>query len=101
MKECHHRIWGIRFKLEVNAKYLKQMIREPDLLNAPMTRWVTYCQLFDFELCHVPADKHAVVDGLSRRPSTEDDSDESDGEEQLERLIGSVIVGCTPQAGSP
>lgn len=93
MKECRHRIWGVHFRLDVDASYLKKMIHEPDLPNAPMTRWVTYIQLFSFELNHVPANKHRVEDGLSRRPPTDDDSGESDGEGELEKLIGSTSRG--------
>ena len=88
MKECRHRIWGVHFRLDVDASYLKKMIHEPDLPNAPMTRWVTYIQLFDFELNHVPADKHRVEDGLSRRAPADEDSSESNGEGELTRLIG-------------
>ncbi|TFY61408.1 hypothetical protein EVJ58_g4516 [Rhodofomes roseus] len=90
IKECRHRIWGIHFRLDVDASYLKQMIHEPDLPNAPMTRWVTYIQLFDFELNHVPAAKHKAEDGLSRRRPAGDDSGESDGEDELDRHIGSA-----------
>ncbi|TFY52589.1 hypothetical protein EVJ58_g9929 [Rhodofomes roseus] len=90
IKESRHRVWGVHFRLDVDASYLKQMIHEPDLPNAPMTRWVTYIQLFDFELNHVPAAKHKAEDGLSRRPHADDDSSESDGEAELDRHIGSV-----------
>ncbi|EMD37676.1 hypothetical protein CERSUDRAFT_73522 [Gelatoporia subvermispora B] len=75
-----------------NAKYLKQMIREPDLPNAPMTRWVAYIQLFDLYLNHVPAANHAAEDGLSRRRPSPEDSSESDGEDELERRIGAAAV---------
>ncbi|RDX40167.1 hypothetical protein OH76DRAFT_1302116, partial [Lentinus brumalis] len=53
--------------LEVDAKFLQQMIREPDLPNAPMTRWVAYLGLFDFTLVHIPAEKGRAQDALSRR----------------------------------
>jgi len=32
-----------------------------------VTRWIAAILLFDFELMHVPADKHTGADGLSRR----------------------------------
>ena len=31
--------------------------------------------LFDFEIRHIPADKHTRVDGLSRRPRAPEDKD--------------------------
>ncbi len=88
LKELRHRVWGVHFRLEVDAKFLEQMIREPDLPNAPMTRWVSYLQLFDFTLVHIPADKGRAQDALSRRPRQPDDSDESDGEEHLMEMFG-------------
>ena len=91
-KELRHRIWGIHFRLEVDAKFLKEMINSPDLPNAPMTRWICYLQLFDFELKHVPAEKHKGPDGLSRRPSNPDDSDEDDAEGYLDRVFNMVSV---------
>lgn len=66
MKECWQRIWGVRIRVDVDASYLKQMVHELDLPNAPMIRWVTYIQLFDFLLKHIPAAKHQAEDGLSR-----------------------------------
>ena len=36
----------------------------------------------------MPADKHRVEDGLSRRPPADEDSSESDGEGELNKLIG-------------
>ncbi|OBZ70423.1 Transposon Tf2-9 polyprotein [Grifola frondosa] len=89
-KELRHRIWGTYFRLDVDAKSLKQMISSPDLPNAPMTRWVSYLRLFDFYVNHVPATAHQASDGLSRRPPASDDSDESDGEEYLERVLAAT-----------
>jgi hypothetical protein len=47
-----------------------------------MSWWISYTQLFDFELAHVPATKHQGPDGLSRCPADENDSAIS--EEELE-----------------
>jgi hypothetical protein len=65
LKELRHHIWGIYFRIEADAKFLLEMLHAPDLPNAPMTRWLMYIQLFDFDLVHVPAEKHKVPDGLS------------------------------------
>ncbi len=84
LKHLRHRVWGLHFILEHDAKFLKEMINTPDLPNAPMTRWIQYLQLFDFEMHHVSADHHKAPDGLSRRRSTDADSDDdSDDQEQF------------------
>lgn len=88
VRELRHRIWGVFFALEVDAKFLKQMVSEPDLPNAPMTRWVSYINLFDYEIQHVPAAKGLGQDGLSRRGGAPDDTDESDIEEFLDDFLG-------------
>ncbi|THH14737.1 hypothetical protein EUX98_g9572, partial [Antrodiella citrinella] len=98
MKECCHRIWGCHFQLEVDAKYLEQMLVAPDLPNAPMTRWVSYVQLFDYTLVHVPAAKFLPQDGLSRRRRAVEDSDESDGEDRIDDYIGAVVQLQEPLA---
>ena len=66
------------------------MIHAPDLPNAPMTRWLLYIQLFDFDLVHVPSEKHKAPDGLSRRKPSPLDSDDEDAEAYLDAFIGSL-----------
>ncbi|KAI0323305.1 hypothetical protein GY45DRAFT_1211434, partial [Cubamyces sp. BRFM 1775] len=54
--------------LEVDAKYIKDMLNNPDLQpNATINRWIQGILLFDFELRHVPAERHKGPDALSRR----------------------------------
>ena len=67
LKDLWHRVWGIHFHLDVDAKFLVEMVKTPDLPNTPMTRWVMYLSLFDFKINHMPAEKHKAPDGLSRR----------------------------------
>ena len=63
--------------VEVDAKYIKGMINNPDIQpNATINRWIAGILLFDFELVHVPAARHAGPDGLSRRPPAAEDPDE-------------------------
>jgi hypothetical protein len=96
LKDLRHRIWGIHFRLDVDAKFLTEMIKTPgDLPNAPMTRWVMYLSLFEFEINHVPAEKHLAPDGLSRRKHSPLDSDEEDAEEYLDKFIGCTDVMST------
>lgn len=67
------------------------MIREPDLPNAPMTRWIAFIQLFDFHLRHIPATKGVAQDGLSRRGRAAEDSDDSDAEDFLDKFLGASL----------
>ncbi|TDL14497.1 hypothetical protein BD410DRAFT_694319, partial [Rickenella mellea] len=54
--------------VEVDAKYIKGMINEPDIQpNNTINRWIQGILLFDFTLVHVPADRHQGPDALSRR----------------------------------
>jgi hypothetical protein len=76
--ECH-RLYGIHFRIKVDARSLLEMINKPDLLpNAPGNRWLAFINLFDFEMVHIPAERHKGPDSLSRRRHVEDDSDDSD-----------------------
>lgn len=100
LKKLKRLLWGVHFILEVDAAFLVQMINNPDLPNAAMTRWLAYIHLFDFEIRHVPGKKHTFVDVLSRVRRTEsDDSAESVGELMSNMVIvekkeeGSRIVG--------
>lgn len=64
-------VWIIGVKhlmVEVNAKYIKGMLNNPDVQpNATMNRWITGILTFDFFLKHVSAVHHQGPDGLSRR----------------------------------
>jgi hypothetical protein len=75
------------------------MLHAPELPNAPMTRWLLYIQLFDFDLLHIPAEKHKVPDGLSRRKPSPLDSDDEDAEAYLDSFIGSsTVFSCSSVA---
>jgi hypothetical protein len=97
-----------RFTLEVDASYIKGMLESPDVLpNASTTRWAAGINMFDFELRHVPADKHRGPDGLSRRRKNEerdvDDPEEEDPEDWLDRAacysLTTEHVGRNPEDG--
>ena len=77
--ECH-RFHNIHFRLTINAGFLAQMMMSPDLPNAAMMHWITYIQLFMFEVNHTPGTVHCVPDGLSHWPCAADDSDYSNGD---------------------
>jgi hypothetical protein len=81
-------LFGItNLTVEVDAKYIKGMINNPDLQpNATINRWIAGILLFSFELVHIPASKHTGADGLSRRPRAEEDPlEEDDHEDWLDR----------------
>jgi len=65
VKDLRHCIWGIHIRIDIDAKFLIEMVKQPDLPNAPMTHWISYIALFDYVMNHVPAQSHAGVDGLS------------------------------------
>lgn len=55
-------------RVEVDAKYMKGMLNESDLQpNATINRWIQGVLLFDFELVHVPVERHKGPDALPRR----------------------------------
>ena len=76
----HYRLYLIGIKnlhVEVDAKYIKGMLNEPDLQpNASMNRWIQGILLFDFKLIHVKAKNHKGPDALSRRIPTSDELQE-------------------------
>ena len=74
----------------MDAKYVCGMINNPDVQpNAAMNCWIVAILLFDFKLVHVPADKHAGPDGLSRRPPMEgEDEEEEDPEDWVNEVLG-------------
>ncbi|KAJ2934659.1 hypothetical protein H1R20_g2456, partial [Candolleomyces eurysporus] len=68
-----------RLVVEVDARYIKGMINNPDIQpNATINRWIAGVLLFDFELRHVPAHCHVAADGLSRRERSPNDPEDQD-----------------------
>lgn len=60
--------------VEVDAKYIKGMLNEPDLQpNNTINRWIQGILQFDFTLNHVPAIQFRGPDALSRRRPAEDE----------------------------
>ena len=75
---------GVRnLVVEVDARYIKGMLANPDLApSASMNRWIVSILLFHFTLIHVPGTRHGP-DGLSRRPQQpgDDITDSADNPE--------------------
>lgn len=57
-----------RLKIEVDAKYIKGMLNEPDLQpNAAINRWIQGILLFDFELGQIQRSRRIVLKMFGRR----------------------------------
>ena len=82
---------GIRnLIVEVDAKYIKGMLANPDIAPAAsINRWILGILMFHFTLVHVPGSHHGP-DGLSRhRPQPGDaDKPEDDFEDWIDRVNG-------------
>ena len=81
-------IIGVKnFVVEVDAKYIKGMINNPDIQpSATINRWIAGILMFNFKLRHVSAKDHAPADGLSRRRKSPDDPEiieESEDEDDV------------------
>lgn len=79
--------------VEVDARYIKGMINNPDVQpNATINRWIAGILLFDFELRHISAKDHTAADGLSRRETQASDPDqEGDYDEWIDSANGFAI----------
>ena len=100
LKAVQTHILGVkRLIVEVDAKYIKGMINNPDVQpNATINRWIAGILLFDFELVHVPATKHTGADGLSRRPAAPEDQDKSeDYEEWIDKSYAFVLAAYSQE----
>ncbi|GBE80064.1 hypothetical protein SCP_0212670 [Sparassis crispa] len=69
--------------IEVDAKYIKGMLNNPDIQpNATINCWIAGILLFDFCLVHVPGSRHTGANSLSCRPCANEDPEEDDDFEQ-------------------
>jgi hypothetical protein len=75
--------------VEVDAKYIKDMLNNPELQpNAAINRWIQGILLFDFELRHIPGEKHRGPDALSRKEPAEEDWEEAEiDEDWLDEIV--------------
>jgi transposase InsO family protein len=88
-----------KLEVEVDAKYIKGMLNEPDLQpNAAINRWIQGILMFDFTLIHVPATKHVGPDALSRRPLAEGEEILEEDDEWLDEIA--LLVGIMDRRNS-
>ena len=96
----HWRLYIIGVKnliVEVDAKYIKGMLNEPDISpNATLNRWIQGINLFTFELVHVPAERHRGPDALSRRPLAEGETIEEEDDTWLDDITLLAQTTSTP-----
>jgi hypothetical protein len=90
--------------VEVDARYIKGMLANPDLApSASINRWILAILTFHFELVHVPGVSHRP-DGLSRRPKQPGDEEEpeDDFDDWIDQVHGFMrMVNDSPAARRP
>ncbi|KAG9223332.1 hypothetical protein CCMSSC00406_0008936 [Pleurotus cornucopiae] len=101
----HWRIYLIgapKLVVEVDAQYIKGMLKEPDLqpTNA-MNRWIQGILMFDFQLVHVPGVNFKGPDGLSRRKHLPEEYIEDDDSWLDEIALHIFLVSTTLPAPTP
>ena len=76
--------------VQVDASSIKGMLGKPDKQPGALNRWILAVKQFNFQLEHVPADKHKGPDALSRRRYTsadEEDYSDSDPEDWIDNIV--------------
>lgn len=96
---------GIRnLIVEVDARYIKGMLANPDLdPSASINRWILAILTFHFILIHIPGTMHGP-DGLSRRRAQPGDNPEPDDDfnDWIDRLYGLMhMINDSPYLRSP
>ena len=94
---------GVRnLVVEVDARYIKGMLQNPDIApSASINRWILAILTFHFKLVHVPGTNHGP-DGLSRRPRQPDDEEvdwereENDFDDWVDNLYGFMHMINSP-----
>jgi len=85
---CLYLIGAPNLIVEVDASYIKGMLRNPDIQpNASINRWIAAILLFDFKLVHIPAEKHKGPDGLSRREPAPGEDELDDPEDWVDTAL--------------
>jgi ribonuclease HI len=93
LRKVRYWLYGVHFVLETDANVLVAQLNRSatDLPGALVTRWIAYMRLFDFEVRHVPGNKHTAADGLSRRPRTGSDDIDEANEVDIDDFIDAEI----------
>ena len=85
LKKLRFWLYGRHFYVETNAQTLVWLLNQTsnDLLNAMITRWLTYIRLFHFDVWHIPEAKNEAADALLRRGRATENSNEKDDVEEF------------------
>jgi hypothetical protein len=96
LKKVRSYLYGVHFLLETDAAVLVAQLNSAaaDLPGALVTRWIAWIRLFDFEVKHVPGNKHTAADGLSRRPATDKELQFEAQEEEIDDFIDAHMGFC-------
>jgi len=79
--------------MEVDAKYIKGMINNPDMHpNTAINRWIATILVFSFKLVHVLGKEFQGPDGLSRRRQTEEDEEKGETAEEAEQWVEDLYL---------
>jgi len=79
--------------VEVDASCIKGMLQKPDFQpTASINRWIQHILLFDFELVHVPGNKHKAPDALSRRRYLPEELETRTGTENVHDMQDHPVV---------
>jgi hypothetical protein len=79
--------------VEVDVKYIKGMINNPDMHpNAAVNRWIAAILVLSFKLVHVPGKEFVGPDGLSRRRRTKEDEEEDEMAEAAEQWVEDLYL---------
>lgn len=101
--ELHGLFWALKavkvwiigihnLTVEVNAKYIKGMINNPDIQpNTSINQWIAAILLFNFKLWHVPGSKHNGPDGLLQCQQSMDDKELDKMLEEIEEWLDDVV----------
>lgn len=80
ISEVQMHVYALNLIIEVDALYLKDMIKKPSLPNAAMNRWLDHIKSFHPIWVWKTHAQHAAPDGLSRRPPAPEDTEVTNDE---------------------
>ncbi len=88
LKKVRYWLYGIKFILEKDANFLVAQLNRSgtDLPGALVTKWIAWIRFFDFDVRHIPGNKHTTADGFLRRPPNEEDLTEAEFEEDIDNF---------------
>jgi hypothetical protein len=101
LRACRFDLYGVHFILETDAQVLIAQLNRSatDLPGALIVRWIAWIRLFDFDVRHIPGNRHTAADGLSRRPRVPSDDVDRAGEIDIDDFITDQLMGDIAHVG--